>query len=120
MNLNKLMIIEDDECVRNTMSDALESLCKKIVSPSSEEEIEPLLEKEMPECVIVDGQLWDGLDGTDLIQGIKEKVPGVIVVMHTASEWLKERSLACGADGFVVKESNKKLKEAIMSFFSSK
>jgi DNA-binding NarL/FixJ family response regulator len=113
----RVFIIDDHPLVREWLANIINQQADLMVCGESEGRtgcIE-VMEKKRPDVAVVDLSLKD-CSGFDLIAEIKERLPGVEVVvltMHDSPQYAS-RALAAGATGYVVKrETTKRVCKAI-------
>ena len=81
--MNKILIIDDDKSIRDTLSIFLSDFDYKIFAVGSGEEGLELLEKEHPELVLSDLKL-PGVNGLDLLKKFKEHDSRIPLIIMTA------------------------------------
>jgi diguanylate cyclase (GGDEF)-like protein len=104
MNSNiKVLIVDDDLSVRNTMDEYIASAGFNTLAASSAEEALELIEKNDFAVVITDIRL-PGLGGLELTKVIKQKNGSdVIVVTGYSDDYSYEEAINIGASDFVIK-----------------
>ena len=118
----RVFLIEDDEAVRETQRRLLESDARLLVvgeSSSGEEALEYLASS--PADVVTVDLLLPGMSGIETIGELKERFPGIkVVVLSAYGGDLMERSVQAGADAYVLKPyAANLLIERILSIASS-
>jgi len=118
MNMSTIAIIEDDKDVREGIKEYLNSQTD-MVCLLAEESVEDFLEKldpkDPPDVVLMDIGL-PGMSGIDGVRIIKEKFPGLDVIMLTVYDdsYKIFRSVCAGASGYLLKNQPfKEIKQAI-------
>lgn len=81
---HKILILDDDLQVRDSLAIALEDEGFAIEQAGSSEEALAFLEQELADLVIVDLRL-PGMDGLRFIVVAKEKCPGLKFIVYTGS-----------------------------------
>lgn len=87
-----IMIIDDDEPVRDGVVALLEQLgCEVLASSDQNSAIEELIDKDrVPDLMLADYQLLDGATGVDVIEAVREEVnedvPAILVTGDTTPE----------------------------------
>jgi DNA-binding NtrC family response regulator len=98
------LIVDDDERIRRSLSDALDGPTVSVTTaPSAEEALEVLAEID-PDVALVDVRM-PGMDGLELLRLLRERSPDVAVVIMSAYEDLPTVAAAMrdGAVDFLVK-----------------
>ncbi len=98
------LIVDDDERIRRSLSDALDGPTVSVTTaPSAEEALQVLAEID-PDVALVDVRL-PGMDGLELLRLLRERSPDVAVVVMSAYEDLPTVAAAMrdGAVDFLVK-----------------
>lgn len=80
----KILIVDDEESIRFTLSEFLKKEGYQVQTAASLQHVEELLEKEYFHAAFVDRVFPDGIDGIQIVKLIKEKLPECMVVMMTA------------------------------------
>jgi len=104
----KILIVDDEVAVRDTLSELLQKENYKVHAVGSGEEAIDLIEKEDFEAVLMDVRL-NGMSGLESLKKIKEKKPATIVVMITGfsyDEELVTKSNELGCSGYIGKNSS--------------
>jgi two-component system, OmpR family, KDP operon response regulator KdpE len=98
-----LLVVEDDDVLRETLAMTLASICRQVRTASSVAEAMRECAQHAPELILLDLGLPDG-DGADLLghlRGVTD-VP-IIVLSGRADEEEKVALLDAGADDFIMK-----------------
>ncbi len=98
----KIMVVEDEEPIRNLIVINLEMVGYEVIPCSNGMEMKERLKTEVPDLILLDVML-PGIDGFSLIQMIDvEEIP---VIFLTAKESVVDRvkGLRLGADDYIVK-----------------
>ncbi|MBN1932590.1 MAG: diguanylate cyclase [Desulfobacterales bacterium] len=99
----KILIVDDDEAVRDTMNEIIMLAGYKSYTAASAEEALEFLKKKSVQVVIADIML-PGLDGLELTDRIKAKYDTDIIVMTGYSgDYSYEEAISKGASDFVFK-----------------
>jgi len=107
MTFKKIMIIDDEEDIRKTLSLFLESKCEAVLEADGVAQTIYHLNRESPDLIFLDVML-PGLDGIEILQMIKkynENVP-IIMMSGYATEEMAKKSLSIGAYDYVRKPFN--------------
>ncbi len=98
-----LLVVEDDDGLRQTLADALGTICARVMQASTLAEATRICADEEPDLVLLDLGLPDG-DGSELLHRLREAtaVP-IIVLSGREDEEQKIQLLDAGADDFVSK-----------------
>ncbi len=80
---HKLLIVEDDAHLRDTLATFLARCGYEAASARDGREALELLDKELPDLVLTDIHM-SGMDGLELLAEIKARYPDTIVIMMTA------------------------------------
>lgn len=99
----KLLVVDDDSSVRNTLNEIFKDLYDTSMAISAEEAIE-LMEKNQFDVVITDNKM-PGLTGIDLIQRMKPKNLNTSFILLTAYASVQQavESIKLGADDYMIK-----------------
>ena len=99
-----ILIVEDDGDISQMLKELLMGQEYETMQAFSGTEALLCLEKRVPEAVILDLML-PGMDGEDVLRGIKENYPRVGVIVSSARDDVQTRVslLRAGADDYVVK-----------------
>ena len=112
----KILLIDDDEWIRDSMSIFFESEgCYLLALETAEEGIEEL-KKEVYDIIIVDYRL-PGMDGLEFLRQIQESHPGAIKILITAygSEEVVSEAMRIGIQDFIEKPFTTKTIEGSLS-----
>lgn len=102
----KMVVADDHEVIRLGLEKLLEDVVEIVaVASNGEEAIAATLEHK-PEVLLMDVMMPD-CDGLEALEKLREKSPATRVVMMSAHDNMTyvARSVALGADGYVLKES---------------
>ena len=99
-----ILIVEDDGDISQMLNELLTGQGYETMQAFSGTEALLCLEKRVPEAVILDLML-PGMEGEDVLRGIKEDYPRVGVIVSSARDDVQTRVslLRAGADDYVVK-----------------
>ena len=98
-----LLVVEDDDALRQTLADALGTICPRVMQASTLAEASRICAEEEPDLILLDLGLPDG-DGSQLLHRLREAtaVP-IIVLSGREDEEQKIQLLDAGADDFISK-----------------
>ena len=107
MSLTQILVIEDDQPIREGICDALESARYSVVGAEDGESGLEQLDAALIDLVLLDIVL-PGRDGLSVLSVIRERWPDLPVIMLTARGDVQDRirGLNLGADDYVVKPFN--------------
>lgn len=102
-----VVLLEDDEGLRNALSLALRTRGFRVVPAATADEASTLLDEEPPHAVVADLSLPDR-SGPDLVSALRASAPEARLVVLTGhqGEALRRSCLEAGADDFVVKPTS--------------
>ncbi|MDX1392842.1 MAG: sigma-54 dependent transcriptional regulator [Gemmatimonadota bacterium] len=100
----RLLIVDDDPAILESLADALDGGSATVRTARSAEEAIELLAPFEPEVILSDLKM-PGMDGLGLLELVRERLPGVDVVLMTAYEDMPTvvRAMRGGAADFLVK-----------------
>ncbi len=107
MGFNKILIVDDEEDIRKTLSLFLEPKGEEVLEADGVAQTIYHLNRTIPDIIFLDVML-PGLDGIEILQMIKkydENVP-VIMMSGYATEEMAKKSLSIGAYDYVRKPFN--------------
>lgn len=107
MENNKVLILDDEDSIRQFMKINLEYQGYQTVEAATGEEALRLFEEEDPAVAILDVML-PGISGFDVCEAIREKSPrtGIIMVSAKSQDIDKILGLERGADDYIIKPFN--------------
>ena len=107
MENNKVLILDDEDSIRQFMKINLEYQGYQTVEASSGEEAIKVFDQEDPSVAILDVML-PGISGYEVCQAIREKSPktGIIMVSAKSQDIDKILGLERGADDYIIKPFN--------------
>ena len=107
MENNKVLILDDEDSIRQFMKINLEYQGYQTVEAASGEEALKVFEDEDPAIAILDVML-PGISGFDVCQSIRDKSPktGIIMVSAKSQDIDKILGLERGADDYIIKPFN--------------
>ncbi len=118
-NSKKILLIDNEKCVRDTISLSLEKLGYRVVSVESGKKAIKLLKEEPVDIVICDIVMPD-ISGMDTLEHIVSNYPHIPVIMlsgladsKTAMEAMKKQAFAFLAKPVQMKEIQKVIERAI-------
>jgi len=101
-----ILAVDDDETLLNMYKERLEESGYKVVTATGGKEALSKIEENLPNCVLLD-IMMPKISGYDVLQTIRSnaKTKNIPVLMLTAlvQDTHKEKSLAEGADGYLIK-----------------
>lgn len=98
----KILVVEDDEAIRNLMAIHLEMVGYEVVTCDNGLQVKQLLIKEKPDLILLDVMI-PGIDGFTLIEQIRSFEIPVIYVTARESVLDRVKGLRLGADDYIVK-----------------
>ena len=107
MAFGKILVVDDEEDIRKTLSLFLESKCEEIIEADGVAQTIYYLNRLIPDIIFLDIML-PGLDGIEILQMIKkydENVP-VIMMSGYATEDMAKKTLSIGTYDYVRKPFN--------------
>lgn len=105
---NKVLIVDDETAVRETLSDLLKKENFKVHAVASGEEAIEVIGKEDFDAVLMDVRL-NGMSGLETLKRIKEKKPDATVIMITGFSYddeLVTKSNELGCSGYIGKNAS--------------
>lgn len=102
--LYKVLVVEDDQSLADLICEELNENGFEVIHLNSGKAVLQFLEKEIPDAIVLDILLEDGIDGWTILEHLKEheKFRHIPVIVSTAIDD-KEKGFALGADDFLVK-----------------
>lgn len=99
-----VLVIDDDDEIREALTDSLTPVCSAVHSAESAEAAMAMLATVKPDVVLSDVRM-PGIDGLDLTRLLRERAPGISVLLMTAFDDLPtvSRGMREGAEDFLVK-----------------
>jgi DNA-binding response OmpR family regulator len=98
----KILIVDDQPCVRELLSEELLSEAYSIVTAGDGESVKGHLRFSRPDLVVLDLYL-DEADGFGVFQEIKRQAPELPVIIFTAYDGYRDDPRVSHADGYVIK-----------------
>lgn len=98
----KILIIDDQQCVRELISEELISEGYRVHSLGDAKSVKVNLRFSKPDLVLLDLYL-DETDGFGVLHDIKGQYPEMPVIIYTAYDSYREDPRVSGADGYVIK-----------------
>jgi len=101
--MNKILVVEDEKKLNQILQDYLMHYNYAVLSALSGQEALDILDKEMPDLILLDLNLPD-IDGLDVLREVRKKsqVP-VIIVSARIEEVDRLIGLELGADDYIIK-----------------
>lgn len=99
----KLLIVDDDPDMRQSLRCALEALCDVVEAASGPEALR-MIRDERPRALLLDIAMPD-MDGLEVLKAARELCPALAIVMLTGEMSLEvaRQALECGARSYVTK-----------------
>jgi CheY-like chemotaxis protein len=113
---NKILVVDDEPSVRDMFEELLKKEDCAVTSLSNAEDALELLEKECFDAVLMDIKL-PGMSGMEALKRIKDKLPGLPVIMITGfgyDEGLIAKCKEYSCNGYIGK--NMPISQIISSF----
>ena len=104
--MTTILVVDDEANIRGLFRDELAEAGYRVLTAGSWGEAEGLLAGERPDLVTLDIRLEGGPDGIEALRLIKERHPGLPVVLVTAYGEYRSDFGTWAADGYVVKSSD--------------
>ena len=104
----KVLLVDDNDLMRTLLRGILRSESCQVVGEAKNGLIAlDLVERVLPDVVFLDVMMPE-MDGLEALQNIKEKHPGIRVIMITGNPSVEnvQESIQGGASGFIVKPFN--------------
>ena len=98
----KVLIVDDQSCVRELLSEELISEGYRVTTAGDAESISGHLRFSQPDLIVLDLYL-DGPDGIRVLRDIKREDPDLPVIIFTAYDSYMDDPRLCQADGYVIK-----------------
>jgi len=104
MNTAKLLVIDDEQGIRDFLLSAFEDKVSNILTASTGKNGLALVKSERPDLVLLDIRLSD-MSGIEVLKGINEFDPDIIVIMITAYGTMQTaiEAMKMGAYDFILK-----------------
>lgn len=99
---NKIMIVDDEEYIRQLYADELNEEGYQVVTVSTGFKIIEIIERESPDLVVLDIKLKD-CNGLELMQGIKSRFSNLPVGICSAYDTFRDDIKSVAADFYVVR-----------------
>ena len=101
----KILIVDDEEGIRMLYSMELEDEGYEVITLPDGKDVLHVIEKESPDCIILDIKMRD-YNGLDLLQQIRKLHYDLPVILNSAYSSFKVDLKAVAADYYVVKSSD--------------
>jgi len=109
-----ILVIDDEENIRNLYRDELEDAGYRVRTASGWEEARAVLTESPPDLVTLDIRLGPGPDGIEILRLIKKQRAGLPVILVTAYGEYRADFAAWASEAYVVKSADlAELKEHI-------
>ena len=120
--LLQCIVLDDEELARDILETELKKLSAECLKVSSAEMLFDALGKAQPDILFLDIQMPE-MDGHEILLKVKEKMPGLYVVMVSGNSDIEnvKKAIELGANGFLVKPLNSnKLAECVDTYRNNK
>ena len=97
-----LMIVEDDQAVRESLTEVLQLRGFRVLQARDGEEALRLLSGVTPDILVVDWRL-PGITGEKLTLAVRTRTPEVRVIGMSAESWREDEMRQAGASAFLAK-----------------
>lgn len=103
INSKQILIVEDDEQIRNFMCYTLKNEGFRVIEASTGEEAMPLVEEKKADMLLLDLGL-PGMDGMEVLERVRKEYE-IPVIIISARDWDEEKvtALDAGADDYLTK-----------------
>jgi len=101
----KILIVDDEEGIRMLYSMELQDEGYDVITLPDGRDILDVLEKERPDCIVLDIKMRD-YNGLDLLQQVRKQYYDMPVILNSAYSSFKVDLKAVAADYYVVKSSD--------------
>ena len=104
----KVLLVDDNYLMRTLLRGILRSESCQVIGEAKNGLIAlDLVERKLPDVVFLDVMMPE-MDGLEVLQNIKEKYPGIRVIMITGNPSVEnvQESIQGGASGFIIKPFN--------------
>lgn len=98
----KILIVDDQPCIRELLSEELLSEGYRVATAGDAESISGHLRFSRPDLIVLDLYL-DGPDGIGVLRDIKREDPDLPVIIFTAYDSYMDDPRLSQADGYVIK-----------------
>lgn len=99
----KILVVDDEKHIRMLYQEELEGEGYEVAVSDGEDDILALLEKHVPDVVVLDIKLGGNRSGLDLLQEIRGKDQSIPVILSTAYDSFQHDLKSIAADYYVVK-----------------
>jgi DNA-binding response OmpR family regulator len=103
--MSKILIVDDEEGIRMLYSMELQDEGYDIITLPDGNGLLEVIEKELPDCVIMDIKMKE-FSGLDLLQQIRKRYYDLPVILNSAYSSFKVDLKSVAADYYVVKSSD--------------
>lgn len=104
--MKTILVVDDEANIRQLYADELADAGFRVLTAASWDEAREQLERERPDLVTLDIRLGDGPSGIEALRQIKERHPGLPVVLVTAYGEYQADFGSWAAEGYLVKSSD--------------
>ena len=115
MSIERILVVDDDDLSRQFLVEAVETLGHQPIPARNAEEALELLGKESLDLVLTDLRM-PGIDGIELVRGIKDAYPNLPAVLVTAQGTIEAavEAMRLGAEDFLLKPITHEAIEAVI------
>ena len=99
----KILVVDDEKHIRMLYQEELEGEGYVVAVSDGEDDILALLEKHVPDVVVLDIKLGGNRSGLDLLQEIRGKDQAIPVILSTAYDSFQHDLKSIAANYYVVK-----------------
>ena len=104
--MKSILVVDDEANIRRLYSEELTDAGYRVVCAGSWAEARQALDRHPFDLVTLDIRMGDGPDGIEALRLIKDRHPGLPVVLVTAYEEYQADFASWAAEGYVVKSSD--------------
>jgi DNA-binding NtrC family response regulator len=104
--MKKILVVDDEANIRRLYSDELSDAGYRVVCAAGWEEAQQALAAEPFDLVTLDIRMGEDTDGIEALRQIKERQPGLPVVLVTAYGEYQADFGSWAAEGYIVKSSD--------------
>ena len=104
--MRTILVVDDEANIRGFFRDELAEAGYRVLTAGSWDEAQALIAREQPDLVTLDIRMQEGPNGIEALRLIKERHPGLPVVLVTAYGEFRSDFGTWAADGYVVKSAD--------------
>jgi DNA-binding response OmpR family regulator len=105
MNKHKILVVDDEESIHLLYKEELEEEGYEVHSAMNGEDALKAFDAQEPDLVILDINM-PGMDGIEVLRQMKQKKPGVPVILSSAYPEYKQDLASWASDDYIVKSFN--------------